>query len=54
MEKVIRNYMEMQADNVVRTYVDIYDLEKAIDFKQGTFTGDAYKCLLLGVKNSTI
>ena len=35
-KKAVRNYMEMQPGDVVRTYADTSDLEKAIDFKPST------------------
>ena len=35
-KKAIRNYMEMQPGDVIRTYADTSDLEKAIDFKPST------------------
>ena len=35
-KKAVRNYMEMQPGDVVRTYADTSDLEKTIDFKPST------------------
>ena len=35
-KKAIKNYMEMQPGDVVRTYADTSDLERAIDFKPST------------------
>lgn len=39
-KKAVRNYMEMQPGDVVRTYADTSDLEKAIDFKPSTSIED--------------
>ena len=39
-KKSVRNYMEMQSGDVVRTYADTSDLEKAIDFKPSTSIED--------------
>ncbi|MGL5417343.1 MAG: NAD-dependent epimerase [Clostridium sp.] len=38
--KAVKNYMEMQKGDVVRTYADTSDLEKAIDFKPSTSIED--------------
>ena len=35
-KKAVKNYMEMQPGDVLRTYADISDLEKDIDFKPNT------------------
>lgn len=35
-KKAVKNYMEMQPGDVVRTYADTSDLERAIDFKPST------------------
>lgn len=35
-KKAEKNYMEMQSGDVLRTYADVSDLEKAIDFKPRT------------------
>ncbi len=35
-KKAVKNYMEMQPGDVVRTYADTSDLEKAINFKPST------------------
>lgn len=35
-KKAVKNYMEMQPGDVLRTYADVSDLEKDIDFKPST------------------
>lgn len=35
-KKAIKNYMDMQPGDVLRTYADVSDLEKTIDFKPST------------------
>lgn len=39
-KKAVKNYMEMQPGDVVRTYADTFDLEKTIGFKPSTSIED--------------
>ena len=45
-KKAVKNYMEMQPGDVVKTYADTSDLEKAINFKPSTSIEEAKPSLV--------